>query len=826
MNRLLPVLLVAFVTGLILSPNLPAKANPWIVFGLVLALLAAFLFISQLNLKGRIHKIHTILSCAIFLSIGLLYPEPFAPHDNKPSELLALADGKAIRLAGILVKMPVFAKDKTELLIQVEQCLLADGIAQTLEGHVLVYLKNRPLHQLSCGDRVLWMGALHPVSNFRNPGCFDFERHMALKDVYVTSWVSDPHLLCVIGHAKFYFSETIENVRFRIQTFFDGHTPPPYSSLLKALVIGEMGDIPKEIQEAFARAGVSHILSISGLHMAIVAWSTYFVILWLIKRFPYLLLRFNAFKISAFLSVPLVLFYGAVSGLSAPSLRSVIMMMVVLTAICFKRQWDLYNNLAIAMWVILLSAPDMLYDPSFQLTFLAVLSIVLFYNPLNDYLSTKMHKPLARLQSQRFSIMKKAWEPMLVSVIVTLGTAPVIAYHFGRISLIGVLANVLVVPLMGTLVLALSLISVSLIPISLSLAAVFAQVAAFALDIALGIVRFCSSFAISSVSVARPYLSEIFLFYAGILLITMGFYRKHHVLLASLCLITIFLIEGMSLCQRNCSNLLRITFLDVGQGNAACVELPGGKCILIDGGGITNSGFDMGARVIAPFLRVRRINKLDSIILTHPHPDHVGGLGYLLENFGADLVFTNGDIIPGYDLLNPEGRTLQGGVSYQEIKADQKVRLKIGEVDIDVQGPASNYNGIKGSDAFFNNRSLIIRISHGKRHFLLPGDIETLREEQLLRTGYDPKADILLAPHHGSKTSSSQPFVNAVSPQSVIISTGRLNPFGFPNRCVLERYKSLGCSIFRTDLDGAITCKTDGEALEISTYAGQVQTAL
>ncbi len=818
MNRPLPILLTAFVTGLVLNHHLPFRGGMNFALGAVSALLAVLFYLNHLNPDKRLKKGCLLLSWLIFVCLGYLHAGAFSPGQNKPRYLLSLADGSSVRLAGVLEKMPVFLPDQTELLVRAEQYLAREEI-RSVNGRILVRLKDRPQARLSCGDRILWMGSLRPVTNFKNPGAFDFEKHMALKDVYVTGWVSDPHLLTVIGRSGPSLSGFIEDARLHIQNFLDNHATPLAASLYKALLIGERGSIPGPVQEAFTRAGVTHILAISGLHMGMVAWFTYALGMWLIKRFPYLLLRFSAFKIAALFSIPIVLFYGAMAGMSHPSTRAMIMVSVFLAAVLLSRQWDIYNNLAIAMWAILLFSPAALYAPSFQLSFIAVFSIVFFYPRWQDWIGRKRENPLARLRPRPSPFVDKLWGLFLISAIATLGTAPIVAYHFHRLSIVGLLSNVIVVPLVGMLVLPLGLISVALSPISLKLADIFLQAGSLILTAMVKVIDFFAAWPFSSLWVAPPYLFEVLLFYAGVLLITMASRRKAFRWCGLTCLSIILVVKMVGAYQQNHSDMLKATFLDVGQGNAALVQFPGGKNMIIDGGGTLSGQFDLGERVIAPFLRAKRVRTIDYLVLTHPHPDHIGGLIFLLDSFKVKEVWTNGDRVETEAFIRWQQAISHKGIPHRKFKMDSRYTFNINGVMVDVYGPSGDMAATGGQDVLLNRRSLVLRISYGRRHLLFPGDIDAFREGELLQRGYVVKSDVLLAPHHGSNTSNTVDFIQAVAPDAVVFSVGQFNRFSFPHPAVVGRYMKTGRSIYRTDRDGAITCLTDGHNLQIEPFS-------
>jgi competence protein ComEC len=261
---------------------------------------------------------------------------------------------------------------------------------------------------------------------------------------------------------------------------------------------------------------------------------------------------------------------------------------------------------------------------------------------------------------------------------------------------------------------------------------------------------------------------------------------------------------------------LRITIMDVGQGNAALLELPDGYTMLIDGGGFSdNSIFDIGARVVAPFLWRNKIKTIDTLVLTHPNSDHLNGLLYIAEHFNVQDMWTNSE---ARDTLGY--RKLMGVVDKRGIVSPNFRQLPrkqiIHGVEINILYPADNFLEKKGVDKWrnTNNNSMVIRVSKGSISFLFPGDIMAAAEKELVAISRAKLAStVLLAPHHGSISSSTPPFLDHVAPQIVVISSGWKNSFRFPHKAVLQQYRRRGYQVFRTDTCGAITFITNGENL-------------
>jgi competence protein ComEC len=252
---------------------------------------------------------------------------------------------------------------------------------------------------------------------------------------------------------------------------------------------------------------------------------------------------------------------------------------------------------------------------------------------------------------------------------------------------------------------------------------------------------------------------------------------------------------------------LRIFFLDVGQGNAAVIQFPGRKTMIIDGGGFKGDTFDTGKSIIAPFLLRKKILHIDYMVLSHPHPDHVKGLKFLASEFDPVEFWYNGEESEDEDFKELIDIVKTRGIKL--LAPDDLVKERyVSGVKIEVFYPFLGEKGsqnLNTSSHTINDRSIVVRLSHAGRSVIFPGDIEMKSEAILVnRYGYKLKSDILLVPHHGSRYSSSRLFLETVSPEVCIISSREGNTFGFPHSETMERLKSTGARIYRIDQGGAV----------------------
>jgi competence protein ComEC len=300
-----------------------------------------------------------------------------------------------------------------------------------------------------------------------------------------------------------------------------------------------------------------------------------------------------------------------------------------------------------------------------------------------------------------------------------------------------------------------------------------------------------------------------------------GFVAKKGAIIGLAVALALLVDAGYWVARRHFNGDLRVTYIDVGQGSSALLELPGGHAALIDGGGFSdNNTFDMGARVLAPFLWRKKIRTIDTLVLSHPNSDHLNGLIFIARHFNVKTIWTNNEV-----------RTTQGYRRLQNIIAQEQINLPdfqhmprqrlINGVEFCFLYPPADFLARKVSQKWRspNNNSLVVKVSYGEISFLFTGDIMAKAEQELVDlAGADLGCDVLLVPHHGSRTSSSQPFLSSVQPDVAVFSAGWKNRFRLPHPTVLAAYEKIGCRIFRTDQNGAIMFKTDGNRLTVKPF--------
>ena len=761
-------------------------------------------------------NIAKLLALASLLAFGALLIHLKLYHNLVPHHISKIPDGREVTLRGTIYRPPQRKGEKIILY------LLAEGICEGNKltpstAKVRISIKD-PSLRLRYGHRLRLKAKLYRPRNFRNPGSFDYEGYLRRQGVLVTAYVRRKDQVQILDReGGSVLLRWFDRRREEIEAFLDKNTLAPGKGFLKALLIGERGEVPKEIRETFIEAGAVHILAISGLHLGIIVTLVFFCAQGLLRSSERILLRYDIKKIAAIATFPPLLYYILITGSPISTIRAGIMASCFLVAILLNRYRNPLNTLAFAAFLILLISPTSLWDPSFQLSFCSVLGIILLVPPL--YRRLFPPDSLSFLTSNKWERVKRGITlSLLASFAAIVVTSPLVTLHFHRLSTMGLISNLIIIPLVGLGILPLGLLSLPFIPIFPTVGAFLIRLAAELSSGGIRAMEFISSLPFASCYLPGATSWEMILFYsfiATLLWIKRPSFRKTTLGLIVLLMLFNLSYWGMKgLWERR----MRITFLDVGQGDCALVEFPRGKRMLIDGGGLYGD-FDVGEKVVAPFLWKRRILRVDYLVLTHPQPDHYKGLIFVAQHFRVREFWHNGTTV--------SAQTYQKLLQIIKTKGIRMVKVQDGftrsieGARVQVLHPPKEWTtrAAKGKN-WLNNNSLVLKISFGSHNLLFTGDIEQEAEARLLRAGKQLKAQLIKVPHHGSRTSSTYYFVKEVAPLYAVISLGFRNPFHFPSDRVVSRYKGLGCRILRTDLDGAIMVASDGKRLKVRTYQG------
>ena len=811
--------------------------------------------------KGRAFTFNILLGI-LFILIGHHHAlTHFSPPANQNHIFHQIKQQQTISLYGILAELPAVTNlpsgPITRLLMQVKS-LHQDSTLQhkagkpiRASGLILLSLKGLIPDELNPGDHFLAKTKASQVNTFSTPGSFNYKKHLAGKSILLKGWIDSPSNVLKVQTVKSpaHFPEITsllyfpERIRHLIANFLDKTLTQPSRGLYKAILIGDRSDIPPPVLENFTSAGCIHILAISGMHMGLLAIITIAVLTWLLKRSTWLLLHINVRKVAVSMALLPLIIYAFIAGFNIPVLRALLMTIIFILAIIFDRPENLVNHILLAALLILAWKPSAMFTVSFQLSFSAVISIALIYPLLHNLLFENPHYSLSGITKPDPASNSPPAEPgltipaqflkwLLAGISLTtaamLGTLPLLLFHFNRVSLVAPLTNLLVEPLICFWSLNVGIIASLLIPLAPSIAGMLFKVGSLGLTISERICAFFTTLPYASLRLPTPSLLEIILFYIFILSAVMFFHleisRKRFCLIIALfsfcCLLTA---PAISRITHNASTTTSVSILDVGHGSSILLQLPHNKNILIDGGGAGSENFNIGERVIGPFLWKKQLSHLDAVVISHPHSDHYNGLEFILKHFHPRELWVNGMTghDPEYQQLLNLANTLNIAI---KIPATDEMIFQSGNARLQCvnNGLPAGYSSDRTISSQSqrintNDMSLVLRLETADNSFLFPADISARMAETLVSAKRNLQADILVAPHHGSKSSMSPGFIEKVNPKYIAISAGRNNPFNFPDKSFFD-LQMKGIQVLTTGRDGTLTFKEEGNTIQMGRY--------
>lgn len=650
------------------------------------------------------------------------------------------------------------------------------------------------------GTRLRAFLKLRKPRDFGNRGEFAYTAYLARQGIYVTAWVDSDGGWERLAESTGPFGSLVR-WRLRVAAVFERVASPQGAAVLRALVLGDQSTIAPELREIFSRLGVGHVLSISGLHVALVAGAGYAAARWILSRSEFVLLYTSVPKLAACASFAPVLLYGTIAGDNVATRRAIFMLGAVIGALLYNREAHLFTVLAVAALVVVLHSPGATGDISFQLSFVAVWSLAVAGRAFRRWWPQSQLVPPGGPQPSKwrrvysyatYYVAASLW----LSSAATVATAPLTAWHFNHVALLAPLANLCVVPILGSLAVLLGLLAAFAEPCSSTLAAAFAYAGSVVVDWGAVLMRVLDRVPFASTRVATPKSWEVAAWFAVLLGVAHGERWGRRVAMAA-ALVAMTASGALRWLHENRQQALALTFLSVGQASATLVEFPGGIRWLVDAGGLGDGSFDVGGRVIAPALWARGILHLDAVALTHPQFDHYGSLPAVVRLFRPAWFFHNGEESDAFHYRRLR-KTLNAQAVFPVALLAGAERC-IGGVHVSVWNPQGSPR-----ERNPNEDSLVLLFQYGGRAVLLPGDIESRAERALLASADWSGIDVLNVPHHGSRTSSTEHFVATLRPRLAIVSLGWQNRFGFPHAEVRRRYAAAGSWLLRTDLDGAI----------------------
>ncbi|MBK8013869.1 MAG: DNA internalization-related competence protein ComEC/Rec2 [Deltaproteobacteria bacterium] len=689
---------------------------------------------------------------------------------------------------------------------------------------------GRPMLCGEPGDRIRFRARVHSPKPAMFPGDVSRRAQLARRGIALTGVTVEPvegrGCLRTEMRARWGPRLAAEWLRGRVSAAIQATASPGAAGLIRALAIGDRSGVSDDDRRAYARAGLSHLLAVSGLHLGIVSGVFVVGLTWVFVRRPRIALGIGARRLAAAVGLPFVVAYTLLVGAGPSSVRAAIMLAVGLFAIIVGRTRDAATTLSVAVLAMLVLSPRAVDDVSFQLSFAAVASLMRVYPALERRWTSALMGAgagpwalVGRGSGAFFGrgrrLIARMKEAFLASLAATIGTLPVMATHFGEVSVVGLVANIPAVPWASLVVVPSSLLGGLVAVVNPEWAGPVLWVASRAVEALSWMAAKAGALDGATIAVPRPGTMGCLLFYSGVLGLTTRWTSAwgqwaRRVAGLLLGIFVLFVAGGPGFLRATTET--RVTFLPVGQGDAIVIELPGPKTVVVDTGPMWRGAHTAAERVLIPFLKYRGVRHIDVLVITHAHADHIGGLATLVDAFPIDVLWWTGDRREGPKAL----LDVADGLAARHPPLDH-ARLVAGDAELEVLGPvqpATAYEDV-------NDGSVVLRLRVGRRVVLLTGDAEAVSEAELARKfGGMLRADVLKAGHHGSRSSSSERFLDWVTPRHVVMTVGEGNRFGFPHKEALERVARHGAEVWRTDRDGAVTViiGEDG-ALDVSGYA-------
>lgn len=811
-RRPLVVAAFGFTFGVVAAPGEAVWAD--VATAVLLAVVAI-----GLARRGRI--IAQVVSLIAFFFAG----QAAATLRLPPLETISATGGRldaSIIVEGDVVDAPRMAPDSDRLIIDVVATATAVGRTLTpARGRVEIWIPAAPdapggssagaspasVRAAPCGrpgDRVRFWGRMQVPEPSLLPGRDSPRLVAARRGVSLVGSIPSPrHCMVVAEAVRPGLRVTMERFRGAIHDAIDRALPPGRAAVVRAFATGERAGISRSVAHAFNDSGLSHLLAVSGLNLAIIAGLFAICLAWVLRWFPAVTLGFGALRLASVIAIPFVVLYTLIVGASPSAIRAAIMVIALLGAQLVRRISEPWSALALALLVMLAWDPASLGDVSFQLSFAAVAALLRLYPAMRArWAATLLRWPWW----SRWPV-----DVALASAAATIGTAPLVARHFQRMSLAGLLANVPAAPLASLVLVPLSLAGGVLGTVHDGLAQPVLQLAGYAAEALTALATTAASMPGAAIRVPQPSALECILFYVGTIGLSLrpASRRARRIgFVAFMALAVIFTTLQLS---RRWTDDLRVTFLPVGQGDGAVVEFPGGHVMVVDTGPAYGD-FSAAETVMIPYLRYRRITSIDTLVLSHAHADHTGGLATFEREFDiAEVWFTD-------DVREVESAVLE---PMARLKRRWPIQPRsIGGVQVTVLSPVTTASAA----AKVNDGSIVLRLDYGRRAIVLAGDAERDAEASMVDQSLAP-VDVLKAGHHGSRTSSTDVFLERLRPAHVVVPVGRANRFGFPHPEVLARFARIGAQVWRTDEHGEIVVTTDGDTLTVTPHRQASDTA-
>lgn len=635
---------------------------------------------------------------------------------------------------------------------------------------ILINIKmSQDIPSIKYGDSLYIEGEFKQPEEARNYKGYNYKQYLKTKKIIETVELEKVKIL------KSSNGSFIHNIQKYIRDTINGTLTDEEGNLLLAILLGDKDKLSEDIQESFKTSNLSHMLAVSGAHVSyIILGLTYVLQNSIIGK-----------KNGKIVCIIFLLAFMAITNFTPSVTRACIMAILTLFSSIIYRKSDVYTNISVAALITLIFNPYSLLDLGFQLSYGGTIGIIIFIKRIQEKKSNS-------------KVINYIKQMALVSIYANIIIIPIMMYHFNTVSFTFIISNIMASPILGIIVITgflFIIASITVKPLT-RLIAIFIKPI---LSILIKISQICSKLPFSNILVVTPYMFNVISYYAIILYCIKS--KKNNKCKIIICLLIVLILINFIIYIF--PQKLRIFFIDVGQGDSTLIITPDKKTVLIDGGG--SDSFDVGEKVLLPYLLDRRILKIDYVLISHFDTDHCGGILTIMEKVKVKNIIISEQAEHSENYERFKKLMIHKKIRLIEVKKGDKI--KIGRYsEFKILFPTSRLL----SENPLNNNSIVAQFNYNNFKMLFTGDIEKLAEQQILKTEKaEIRADILKVAHHGSKTSSIPEFIKAVRPRIALIGVGKNNTFGHPNQQTIKNLENIKCRIYRTDLQGEIIIKID-----------------
>lgn len=635
---------------------------------------------------------------------------------------------------------------------------------------ILINIKmSQDIPSMKYGDSLYIEGEFKQPEEARNYKGYNYKQYLKTKKIIGTVELEKAKIL------KSSNGSFIHNIQKYIKDTINGTLTDEEGNLLLAILLGDKDKLSEDIQESFKTSNLSHMLAVSGAHVSyIILGLTYVLQNSIIGK-----------KNGKIVCIFFLLVFMAITNFTPSVTRACIMAILTLFSSIIYRKSDVYTNISVAALITLIFNPYSLLDLGFQLSYGGTIGIIIFIKRIQEKKSNS-------------KVINYIKQMALVSIYANIIIIPIMMYHFNTVSFTFIISNIMASPILGIIVITgflFIIASITVKPLT-RLIAIFIKPI---LSILIKISQICSKLPFSNILVVTPYMFNVISYYAIILYCIKS--KKNNKCKIIICLLIVLILINFIIYIF--PQKLRIFFIDVGQGDSTLIITPDKKTVLIDGGG--SDSFDVGEKVLLPYLLDRRILKIDYVLISHFDTDHCGGILTIMEKVKVKNIIISEQAEHSENYERFKKLMIHKKIRLIEVKKGDKI--KIGRYsEFKILFPTSRLL----SENPLNNNSIVAQFNYNNFKMLFTGDIEKLAEQQILKAEKaEIRADILKVAHHGSKTSSIPEFIKAVKPKIALIGVGKNNTFGHPNKQTIKNLENIKCRIYRTDIQGEIIIKID-----------------